>query len=468
MLKLFRAFSATPYVYDSNTNDFYRIDENVYQALTESGETIAGIRDETIRANFAAAGITDEELPLQSPEDFKKECESMNMGLRKLIIGLTHTCNLRCRYCIYSGNYADERTHEAKSMSPETADRIIDTFFVRRNGDHPKTVVFYGGEPFMNFPIIRRIVDTIDSLGKQVAFSATTNGVMLKQPPVLEFLVKHNFIINISFDGPVQEQMRVDEKGRGTFQDLMALFEHMNTTYPDFYRDNVGFNVTITAATNLPETVEFFNTHPLFKGKTLNIIRHYDPDNTFCRKYDLMEHEKTLKDGFEELRTRFPDVYRENLPFHNGCYTATMGRLNQRPMGKTPHLPLNSCCYPGLNAIFVDIDGTCSACERTEHAPIGHLDSEPVKNDVADDYVARYHAIASRHCPRCWAARLCAKCFSHVKRGTVNEENFLSNCDDFRDSLRRSLELFVTIKEKDEHAFDDIKVITEIPVPARK
>ncbi len=352
-------------------------------------------------------------------------------------------------------------------MSADTADRIVDTFFVTREGDYPKTVVFYGGEPFMNFPVITRIVEKIDSLGRQVAFSATTNGVMLKQPRILEFLVQHNFIINISFDGPIQESMRVDEKGRGTFHDLMALFGHMSTTYPDFYRDNVGFNVTVTAATNLPETVEFFNTNPLFKGKTLNIIRHYDPDNSFCRKYDLTEHEKTLKEGFETLRTQFPDVYRENLPFHGGCYTATMARLNQRSMGKASHLPLNSCCYPGMNAIFVDIDGTCSACERTEHAPIGHLDSEPVKNDVADEYVARYHAIASHHCPKCWAARLCAKCFSHVKRGTVNEENFLANCNDFRESLRRSLELFVTIKEKDEHAFDDVKVITEIPVPVK-
>ncbi|MGV8124956.1 MAG: radical SAM protein [Candidatus Xenobiia bacterium LiM19] len=462
MLKLFRSFSNTPYAYDSLTNDFYRIDEHVFEVLDQAGEKLSRCSDEKVRKTFEDAGVVEATLPLQTPDLFKAEIEKENLGMRKLIIGLTHICNLRCRYCIYSGNYSDERTHEKKEMSMETADKIVDTFFVKRKDDHPATVTFYGGEPFMNFPVISRIVKKITSLCDDVTFSVTTNGVMLKNEKNLDFLVEHDFITNISFDGPVQEKMRVNENGKGTFNELMGIIEHISVKYPDYYRQRVGFNVTITPATDLPETVKFFNTNPLFRNSTLNIIRHYDPDNTFCRKYDLQDHEKTLKDEFEVLRKQYPDVYKDNLPFHNGCYYASMVKMNQRAMGPVDHLPLNSCCYPGMNAVFVDIDGTCSACERTEHYPLGHLDREPISNEMADECVKKYYEIARHNCPECWAARLCSKCFSHVRRGTLSEENFLSNCDDFRQSLLKSLELYTSVKEKDEKAFNEAKSVEEI------
>ncbi|MGV8124724.1 MAG: radical SAM protein [Candidatus Xenobiia bacterium LiM19] len=465
MLLTFRSFTNNPYVYDPRSNEIFRVDEHVFDELSRAGGKINTIADEKVKQGFRDAGVSDEVLPLQSHDQFKKEILDMDIGMRKLIIGLAHTCNLRCKYCIYSGNYSDERTHEGKQMAAETADRLVDMFFVRRGDDYPKTAIFYGGEPFTNFPVMKRIVEKIMALRDDVAFSATTNGLMLKNEEILEFIVGHNFIINISFDGPSQEDQRIDQNGRGTFKDVMGLIEHIAEKFPEWYKENVGFNVTVTPASDLHKTVEFFNTKPLFRGKTLNIIRHYDPDNVFCRKYDLMDHEKTLRDEFERLRRDYPAVFREHRPFHDGCYLSPLARLDQRPMGDVTSLPLNSCCYPGLNAIFVDIDGTCSPCERTEHIKLGSIyDDDPVNLKIAEELVRKYQEIAGKHCPQCWAARLCAKCFSHVRRGTVTEENFVANCDDFRDSFRKSMELFTTIKEINEKAFADVKVITELPV----
>lgn len=463
MLKRFKSFSNTPYVYDSNNNEIYKVDENVFKALSEAGDIVANCKDEVLKKNMMEAGMNNDILPVQTPDQLKAELEDLKIGFKKLILGITHSCNLRCKYCIYSGNYKDERTHEQKQMSIETADKIIDAYFVKRKTDHPSFVIFYGGEPLVNFEAISHIVTRLASMGEKVAYSVTTNGMMLKNESILDFLIKHGFIMNISFDGPVQEIMRVDEAGRGTFNDLMTIIEHISKKHPKFYKERVGFNVTVTPATNLPETVEFFNTHPLFKEKVLNIIRQYDPDNAFCKRYNLMEKKETLKKEFEILRRHYPDIYKEKLPFYDSCYLALLANLQQRPMGKKEYLPMNSCCYPGLNAIFVDIDGTTSACERTEHCPIGNINSEPVNDKAVSELVNKYHEIASKLCPKCWAASLCSKCYSHVKRGEINEENFVSVCDDFRSSLLKSLELFTTIKEKDEHAFEDIKSVTDIP-----
>jgi radical SAM protein with 4Fe4S-binding SPASM domain len=295
---------------------------------------------------------------------------------------------------------------------------------------------------------------------ENVLFSVTTNAICLEKDEILEFLVKNNFITNISFDGPVQDLVRVDMEGKGTFKRLVNIIEKVHKKYSDFYKNNVGFNVTVTPATDLPKTVEFFHSNSLFTGKTLNIIRNYDPGNLFCKKYDFVENEKTLSDEFEKLRREYPNIYKKNPPFHSGCFLQSMVQLNKRPMGDTGTLPLNSCCYPGMNCVFIDVDGTVCACERTEHAPIGNVNKSAVDDKVVEDYVKKYYDLAKKLCPHCWAARLCPKCFSHVKRGDLNEKNFLELCDKFRASVLKSLELFVTIKEKDEKAFDDVKIVT--------
>lgn len=459
MLLLFRSFKKTPYVYDPKTNELYNVDENVYQELVKAGGIVANIKNEKIRKGCEEAGITDETLPMQTPEEFKKEIAGLGLGFTKLVLGTTHCCNLRCKYCIYSGSYEGERTHESKMMSVKTADKIIDEFFVKRK-DHPQAVIFYGGEPLLNFPIMKHIIARLKKMNEKPLLSVTTNAICLEDDNVLDFLVDNNFLMNISFDGPVQDIVRVDMEGRGTFKRLMNIIEKISKKYPDFYRENIGFNVTVTPASDLPATVKFFHTDPLFKGKTLNIIRNYDPDNLFCRKNDFVENEKVLAEEFENLRHEYPNIYKDRMAFYDGCFLQVMAQLNKRPMGNTGCLPLNSCCYPGMNCAFIDVDGTVCACERTEHAPIGHIDKKAVDDKEVEAYVKKYHDIAKKFCPHCWAARLCPKCFSHVKRGELNEKNFLEYCERFKYSVLKSLELFVTIKERDEKAFDDIQFIS--------
>ncbi|HOX21999.1 MAG TPA: radical SAM protein [Elusimicrobiales bacterium] len=459
MILAFKSFSGTPYLYDSKDNEIYKVDAPVYSAVAEAGGQISRIKDAEIRKKCETAGIVDTALPMQTPEAFEKENAASGIGFTKLTLGISHGCNLRCKYCIYSGVFPSERTHENKLMTKETADKIVDEFFLTRNQDRPKAVIFYGGEPLTNFPIVQHVVERIKKMGVSVVFSMTTNGILLAQDQVLDFLAGNNFLINISFDGPVQDVVRVDTEGKGTFQRLMDVIEKISRKYPAFYKSNVSFNVTVTAATNLPETVKFFHASPLFRGKTLNIIRNYDEDNLYCRKYDFVENEKLLTKEFEALRLEYPKIYKDNPPFHNGCFIQAMASINKRAMGNKGYLPLNSCCYPGMNSAYVDIDGTVCACERTEHVSIGHMSKAAIDAKLVEDVVRRYYEIARKHCPKCWAARLCPKCFSHVKRGAINEENFLEYCDKFRASTLRMLELFVTIKEQDPAAFNDIKLV---------
>jgi hypothetical protein len=88
---------------------------------------------------------------------------------------------------------------------------------------------------------------------------------------------------------------------------------------------------------------------------------------------------------------------------------------------------------------------------------------------VVKEMINKYYEISKKYCPQCWAAKLCPKCFSHVKRGELNDKNFLEFCDKFRASVLKTMELFVTIKEKDEKAFDSVQyVVTADIIMKRK
>ena len=96
-------------------------------------------------------------------------------GFDALLLNVTESCNLACEYCIYSGQYENERTETKSNMSVDVAKRALDVF-LPKSGDFPY-VGFYGGEPLGNMPLIKAIVDyaRASSPDKDLVFSVTTN-----------------------------------------------------------------------------------------------------------------------------------------------------------------------------------------------------------------------------------------------------------------------------------------------------
>lgn len=125
-----------------------------------------------------------------------------NTKLNFLILQVTQNCNLRCEYCVYSGNYRT-RSHDNKRMSFDLAQKGID-FLYQHSRDSTRIIIgFYGGEPLLEFDLIKKCVFYIEKLfyGKKVIFTITTNATLLKES-VVEFLVEKNFNLIISLDGP--------------------------------------------------------------------------------------------------------------------------------------------------------------------------------------------------------------------------------------------------------------------------
>ena len=205
---------------------------------------------------------------LFSPDTFEpiagKLKEKTSGVIKALCLHVAHTCNLNCAYCFASqGKYSGERA----VMSFEVGKRALD-FLVENSGTRKNLEVdFFGGEPLMNFDVVKKLVEYARSIEKEknknFRFTLTTNGILIDDD-VIDFANKEMSNVVLSLDGrkDIHDRYRVDYNGNGSWEKIVPKFQklvkarggknyYMRGTFthanPDFLEDikvmlDLGFN----------------------------------------------------------------------------------------------------------------------------------------------------------------------------------------------------------------------------------
>ena len=147
--------------------------------------------------------------------------------IKALCLHVAHTCNLNCSYCFASqGKYHGERA----IMSLEVGKRALD-FLIENSGNrHNLEVDFFGGEPLMNFDMLKQLVAYARSIEKQhnknFRFTLTTNGILVDDE-VIEWANKEMSNVVLSLDGrkEVHDRFRVDYAGKGSWEKIVPKFQ---------------------------------------------------------------------------------------------------------------------------------------------------------------------------------------------------------------------------------------------------
>lgn len=167
------------------------------------------------------------------PDSFKPmagELKKKTSGVIKaLCLHIAHTCNLNCEYCFASqGKYHGDRA----VMSFEVGKRALD-FLVENSGSRRNLEVdFFGGEPLMNFDVVKQLVEYARSIekeaGKNFRFTLTTNGLLIDDD-VIEFANKEMSNVVLSLDGrkEIHDKYRVDYAGNGSFDRIVPKFKKL-------------------------------------------------------------------------------------------------------------------------------------------------------------------------------------------------------------------------------------------------
>ena len=147
--------------------------------------------------------------------------------VKALCLHVAHTCNLNCSYCFASqGKYHGERAVMSYEVGKRALDFLIENSGSRRNLE----VDFFGGEPLMNFEVVKELVAYARKVEKEknknFRFTLTTNGVLVDDD-VIEFANKEMSNVVLSLDGrkEVHDKFRVDYLGRGSWENIVPKFQ---------------------------------------------------------------------------------------------------------------------------------------------------------------------------------------------------------------------------------------------------
>ena len=149
--------------------------------------------------------------------------------IKAMCLHIAHTCNLNCSYCFASqGKYQGERAIMSYEVGKRAFDFLIENSGTRRNLE----VDFFGGEPLMNWDVVKKLVAYARSVEKEhnknFRFTLTTNG-MLIDDEVIDFLNKEMSNVVLSLDGrpEVHDRFRKDYAGRGSYETIVPKFKRL-------------------------------------------------------------------------------------------------------------------------------------------------------------------------------------------------------------------------------------------------
>ena len=249
-------------LFESNTKD------SIIKTISEKYKDTEGVSENDILECYEQVNELKESGKLFVPDSFKPmagELKRKTAGVVKaLCLHIAHTCNLNCSYCFASqGKYHGERA----VMSFEVGKRALD-FLVENSGSRRNLEVdFFGGEPLMNFDVVKQLVAYARSIEKEknknFRFTLTTNGLLIDDD-VIDFANKEMSNVVLSLDGrkEIHDRFRVDFAGNGSWERIVPKFQklvnsrngqnyYMRGTFthanPDFLKDiqtmlDLGFN----------------------------------------------------------------------------------------------------------------------------------------------------------------------------------------------------------------------------------
>ena len=206
--------------------------EEIVSAILEKYGHMPDVNEEEILACLEDIAALEESGKLFSKDQFEGlayDYKNNSKVVKALCLHVAHTCNLNCSYCFASqGKYQGERALMSFEVGKQAFDFLIKNSGTRRNLE----VDFFGGEPLMNWDVVKQLVAYARSIEKQYnknfRFTFTTNGVLIDDE-VIDFLNKemHNVVLSLDGRKEVNDHFRKNYAGKGSYDTIVPNFQRL-------------------------------------------------------------------------------------------------------------------------------------------------------------------------------------------------------------------------------------------------
>ena len=382
---------------------------------------------------------------LFTPDDFEplagKFKEKSADVIKALCLHVAHTCNLNCAYCFASqGKYNGERA----VMSFEVGKQALD-FLVKHSGKrHNLEVDFFGGEPLMNFQVVKDLVAYARSIekeaGKNFRFTLTTNG-MLIDDDVIDFANREMSNVVLSLDGrkEVHDRYRVDYAGNGSWERIVPKFQKL-------VRKRGGKNYYMRGT--------FTHHNPDFLQDIRQMLdlgfTELSMEPVVCAPDDpiaLTEEDKLIVlDQYEKLAELMLERDREGRPFTFYHYMIDLS-------GGPCIYKRISGCGSGTEYMAVTPWGDLYPCHQfvgDERFRLGNI-WKGLDNPEIQSEFASCNVYAKPECSDCWAKLYCSGgCAANAYHATGSITGiYKTGCELFRKRMECAIVLAVARAERE-------------------
>ncbi len=318
--------------------------------------------------------------------------------VKALCLHVSHDCNLRCKYCFASqGDFKGERS----LMSLEVGKRALE-FLIKNSGNRRNLEVdFFGGEPLMNFDVVKELVyygrELEKNNNKHFRFTITTNGVLLDDDKI-DFINEHMDNVVLSLDGrkSVNDNMRKTVNDQGSYDIITSKFKALidRRKDKDYYVRGTftSYNLDFSQ-----DALHLYNEG--FKKISIEpVVTSPDVDYALREEHveDILnEYEKFSKDYIEIKK-----MDKEFLFFH------FMIDLNQGPCLAKRSIG----CGAGSEYMAVTPTGELYPCHQfvgNEKFKLGDVFNGVNKVDIRDEF-KKANVYNKSECNNCWAKFYCS------------------------------------------------------------
>jgi uncharacterized protein len=335
---------------------------------------------------------------LFSEDDYEKYAKySVASPVKAMCLNIAHDCQLRCKYCFAStGDFGKGR----KLMSLETGKHAID-FLLENSGDRPNLELdFFGGEPLMNFNVVKQIVEYARSrekeYNKKFRFTITTNGLLLDDDKI-DFINKEMSNVVLSIDGrkEVNDYFRVLPNGQGCYDMIIPKYKKLVEGRGDkeyyvrgtFTNRNKDFSNDVFAL--YEAGFDQISVEPVVG----------DSDEYALVMDDLPEIFKE----YERLADRIIENEKNGKKFN---FFHFMIDLDQGPCA----IKRLRGCGCGNDYVAVTPDGDIFPCHQfvgIDEYKMGNIDEGTFDQEMKKDFAAA-HVYSKPDCRECWAKFYCS------------------------------------------------------------
>lgn len=319
--------------------------------------------------------------------------------VKALCLHISHDCNLRCKYCFAStGDFGGDRTMMSKEVGISAIDFLLKNSKNRKNLE----VDFFGGEPMINFDVVKEIVEygiqKEKEYDKNFRFTITTNGLTLNEDN-MQYINENMYNIVLSIDGrkDVNDKMRVRIDGTGCYDDIMPKFKKVAKMRK---QDNYYVRGTFTS-----ENLDFSNDvlHLADEGfEQISIEPVVLEDGV---GFELKEeHLPKAFSEYEKLAFEYVKRRRDNRWFN---FFHFMIDLSQGPC----IIKRITGCGAGHEYLAITPTGDIYPCHQfvgNEKFKMGNVKHGEIKNNKIQSYFENSNVYTKDECKKCWAKFYCS------------------------------------------------------------